>query len=123
MHVLRPASCGVHGFTPRGAWSPDSTEPIPNVRPESVATYVATYKAAGYDFLKVHDEPIEIVDSIAAAARRIGLPIAGHVRGDIEHDLALGAYKSFEHLEGYDLSGSDTADARNFKLAGEVARV
>jgi imidazolonepropionase-like amidohydrolase len=86
---------------------------------DSVATYIAAYKAAGYHFLKLHDEPQELAEAAVAAARSMGLPVLGHVQGGIterahssssmtpEQALAWAAamgYTSIEHLAGYLLS-------------------
>jgi imidazolonepropionase-like amidohydrolase len=71
---------------------------------DSVAVYVAAYKAKGYDHLKIHDETRVIVDSVAAAAHRVGIPVVGHLPdGSIyPYTYALSAgYKSIEHLDGY----------------------
>ena len=75
---------------------PQGGEPPP--RMDSIATYIAAYKAAGYDQIKVHNEAPEILDSVLAAARRVGIPVVGHVPPPtrIEHILPLG-YKSIEH--------------------------
>ena len=69
---------------------------------DSVAAYVAAYKAAGYDFLKIRDEDAVTAESLAVAARRVGLPIVGHVPDDlpVQEALRIG-YRSIEHLTGY----------------------
>jgi imidazolonepropionase-like amidohydrolase len=64
---------------------------------------VAEQKAAGYDFLKVYSNlSPEAFDAIAAAARKHGLRMIGHVptRVGLEHALSAGQY-SIEHLTGY----------------------
>jgi imidazolonepropionase-like amidohydrolase len=105
----RAAAGGV--WSPRiytsGLWS-DSV-PIRSVKPEQVAQYVAGYKAAGYDFIKIHGsaETGELFDSLAAAAHRLGVPLVGHVArwpsaGEEPFDRAVRArMKSIEHLTGY----------------------
>jgi imidazolonepropionase-like amidohydrolase len=70
-------------------------------RPDSVAAYVAAYKAAGYDFIKARREGAVIFDSLAAAARRLGVPIAGHVPPETTIEDALVGMRSIEHLTGY----------------------
>jgi hypothetical protein len=50
-----------------------------DVAPAEVAERIEAYKAAGYDFVKPYFENREVFDSIVAAARRVGLPVAGHV--------------------------------------------
>jgi imidazolonepropionase-like amidohydrolase len=84
---------------------------VASIKPESVATYVAAYKAAGYDFIKPYIETPEVFDSLLAVGRRLGLPVAGHVPHSlrthpvpysvsIEHALT-GGMRSIEHLGGY----------------------
>jgi imidazolonepropionase-like amidohydrolase len=87
----------------------------PAPRLDSVAVFVAAYKAAGYDFIKVYTETGELFDSMAAAARRVGLPIVGHVEVPLER--ALQEYRSFEHMNGY---WNERIAA--FRLAGDTSR-
>jgi imidazolonepropionase-like amidohydrolase len=90
-----------------GPWGPkqytDREEGPPPVW-DSVAAYVTAYKAAGYDHVKIHQDSRAIVDSVLAAAHRIGIPVVGHLpEGDkygFEYALT-GGYKSIEHLDGY----------------------
>lgn len=71
-------------------------------RLDSIASYVAAYKAAGYDFVKLHDESAVIAESVAVAARRLGLPVVGHVPVDLGLERALQVgYTSVEHLSQY----------------------
>ncbi len=64
---------------------------------------VASQKAAGYDLLKIHPgiQP-EVFDSLAAAARRHGIPFAGHVplQVGIRRALARGI-ATVDHVDGY----------------------
>ena len=96
-----------------GPWGPrqytDRQHQAGDPRPalDSIATYVAAYKAAGYDHIKIHEESRVIVDSVAAAAHRIGIPVVGHLP-DVNaygyaYALSVG-YKSIEHLGGYGLT-------------------
>jgi imidazolonepropionase-like amidohydrolase len=81
-------------------FAPPGGHPVPRL--DSVAAYVAAYKAAGYDFLKVRDEPPVIFDSVLAAARRIGMPVVGHVPDNVSLARALaGGMRSIEHMSGY----------------------
>ena len=68
----------------------------------AIGQQIAAYQAAGYDFIKVRDESPAIVDSIAAAALQLGIPMLGHVPNgmSVEHAIAL-HYRSIEHLTGY----------------------
>lgn len=67
---------------------------------DSVPMYVAAYQAAGYDFLKIHDETPAVVAAVLAAARRIGLPVVGHVNIPLAEALA-GGIRSIEHTMGF----------------------
>jgi imidazolonepropionase-like amidohydrolase len=84
-----------------GAWA--GRDPaLGKIPPESIATYLAAYKAAGYDFVKVRGERSPVFDSVVVIARRLGLPVAGHLgHATIEEGLKSGAYASMEHLDGY----------------------
>jgi imidazolonepropionase-like amidohydrolase len=64
---------------------------------------VAEQKAAGYDLLKIHPGVgREAFDTLAAAARRAGMPFAGHVPEDVGIARALEArYSTIDHLDGY----------------------
>lgn len=64
---------------------------------DSVAKYVATYKAAGYDFIKIHDEPADVLDSIMVAAKHVGVPVVGHVPTNVTVEHVLPYYTSIEH--------------------------
>jgi hypothetical protein len=81
---------------------------VPAPRLDSVAAYVAAYHAAGYDFLKPHDERREMFDSVVTAARRLRLPVAGHVTNfvPLEQGLTAGMH-SIEHLTGYGIRSDD----------------
>jgi imidazolonepropionase-like amidohydrolase len=96
-----------------GAWAPiqysnanrfsDSARHVgPPPVMDSVEAYVAAYKATGYDFIKVHDESQEMIESVSAAAQRIGIPFLGHVPNGAGYEWALKVgYRSIEHLMGY----------------------
>jgi uncharacterized protein YijF (DUF1287 family) len=55
---------------------------------DSVVAYVAAYKAAGYDFVKIHDETPVVAESVVVAAHRVEIPVLGHVRLSMEKTLA-----------------------------------
>lgn len=64
---------------------------------------VTKYQAAGYDFLKVHPGiSREVFDTVAATARRVGIPFAGHVplAVGIEHAIELG-FQTVDHIDGF----------------------
>ena len=64
---------------------------------------VAAQKQAGYDLLKI-DPGVkrDVFDALAAKAREVGIPFAGHVPLDVGLDRALEAkYATIDHLDGY----------------------
>jgi imidazolonepropionase-like amidohydrolase len=64
---------------------------------------VTRYKAAGYDFLKIHPGIKRgVYDTLVATANRVGIRWAGHVPLDvgIEHAIET-RYLSVDHLDGY----------------------
>jgi imidazolonepropionase-like amidohydrolase len=71
--------------------------------PESARTAVLDQKRAGYDFLKIHPGiKRNVFDTLAAAAERAGMRLAGHVPLEVGLQRALGArYASIDHLDGY----------------------
>jgi imidazolonepropionase-like amidohydrolase len=71
--------------------------------PEAGERAVVEQKKAGYDLIKVHEglSP-ETYAAIAAAAKREGIPFAGHVTATVGLKRALEAGQtSIEHLDGY----------------------
>lgn len=71
--------------------------------PEDAERVVAEQKKAGYDLMKVHEglSP-ETYAAIVAAAKRVGIPLAGHVTATVGLKRALDAQQSsIEHLDGY----------------------
>jgi hypothetical protein len=77
---------------------------LDTVRLDGVASAVAAFKATGYDFIKIYGERGSAYDSVSAAARRVGIPLMGHVAvrgaGELEQALQAGQ-ASIEHLTGY----------------------
>jgi imidazolonepropionase-like amidohydrolase len=71
--------------------------------PEAAIRMVEEQHAAGYDFLKLHPGLTRpVFDAIVAAARRVGIPFAGHVSADVGLTAALEAGQaSVDHLDGY----------------------
>jgi imidazolonepropionase-like amidohydrolase len=71
--------------------------------PEQGATMVRNQKSAGYDFLKMHPGLSRSeFDSIAATAKRVGIPFAGHVSFGVGVWRAIEAgYSSIDHLDGF----------------------
>jgi hypothetical protein len=77
----------------------------------TIAQNLAAYRTAGYDFIKIHlGEDGELLDSLVSTARRMGLPVAGHVEDSVPHALAVG-YASIEHLTGYPGGGISSPDS------------
>ncbi len=71
--------------------------------PEVAERVVTDQKKAGYDLLKVHEglSP-ETYAAIVATAKRVGIPLAGHVTATVGLNRALDAQQSsIEHLDGY----------------------
>lgn len=71
--------------------------------PEAAERVVTEQKKAGYDLLKLHEglSP-ETYAAIAATAKRVGIPFAGHVTASVGLKRALDAQQnSIEHLDGY----------------------
>lgn len=71
--------------------------------PEDGAAMVRRQKEAGYDFLKLHPGLSRAkFDSIAAAAKKVGIPFAGHVSFGVGVWRAIEAgYSSIDHLDGF----------------------
>jgi imidazolonepropionase-like amidohydrolase len=89
--------------------------------PEAGVKVVEAHKAAGYDLIKIHEglSPATF-EAIAAAAKRVGIRIAGHVSDTIGLDRAIGARQSsIEHLDGY-LQALVPANAPAQPVPGQV---
>jgi imidazolonepropionase-like amidohydrolase len=71
--------------------------------PEESAAMVRRQKEAGYDYLKLHPGlSRQKFDSIAAAAKKVGIPFAGHVSFGVGVWRAIEAgYSSIDHLDGF----------------------
>jgi imidazolonepropionase-like amidohydrolase len=71
--------------------------------PEIAAKMVRDQKAAGYDFLKLHPGLTkENFAVIAATAKEVGIPFAGHVSFDVGVWRAIDAgYASIDHMDGF----------------------
>lgn len=71
--------------------------------PEAGAAMVRQQKQAGYDFLKMHPGlSRQKFDSIAATAKKVGIPFAGHVSFGVGVWRAAEAgYSSIDHLDGF----------------------
>lgn len=70
--------------------------------PARGAALVEAHRAAGVDGIKIHGGfGAEVHDSIVAAARRAGLPVAGHVTSGYGLERAIRAGQQIEHLDGF----------------------
>lgn len=71
--------------------------------PETGARLVREYKAAGYDFLKLHPGLTRpVYDAIVAAAEEAGITLAGHVSAAVGLERTLDARQStIDHLDGF----------------------
>lgn len=71
--------------------------------PQDGAMMVRKQKQAGYDFLKLHPGlSRQKFDSIAAAAKSVNIPFAGHVSFSVGVWRAIDAgYSSIDHLDGF----------------------
>lgn len=64
---------------------------------------VRAQKDAGYDWLKVYNGvPAEAYDALLEEAKRMGLPVAGHVPRAVGAEKVIASgQRTIEHLEGY----------------------
>jgi imidazolonepropionase-like amidohydrolase len=91
---------------------------------EEVDRLVESYKAAGYDFIKVHDEDAALYSYLVNAAHKVGMPFMGHVIRGVSLEQTFAAHQlSIEHLDGYknrlkDQSSNISALVEATKLAG-----
>ena len=71
--------------------------------PEAGVDMVKKQKEAGYDFLKLHPGLTrQKFDAIAATAKEVGIPFAGHVSFGVGVWRAIDAgYSSIDHLDGF----------------------
>lgn len=71
--------------------------------PEAAAAMVRDQKKAGYDFLKLHPGLTkENFAAIAATAKEVNIPFAGHVSFDVGVWRAIDAgYATIDHLDGF----------------------
>lgn len=71
--------------------------------PEAGAEMVRKQKQAGYDFLKLHPGLTRAkFDSIAASAKKVNIPFAGHVSFGVGVWRAIEAgYSSIDHMDGF----------------------
>jgi hypothetical protein len=79
--------------------------------PTEAIAEIRRQKSEGYDFIKIHDSLTpEVYRSLVAEARRMGMPVIGHVPMTLGATSAIDAgQQCVEHLHGYceDLVPSD----------------
>jgi imidazolonepropionase-like amidohydrolase len=70
---------------------------------DAAVQMVTAQKQAGYDLLKIHPGvQRDVFDALAAKAKEVGIPLAGHVPLDVGLARALEAkYATIDHLDGY----------------------
>jgi imidazolonepropionase-like amidohydrolase len=70
---------------------------------EQGAQMAREQKAAGYDLIKIHPGvPLDAFNALAATAKAVGIPFAGHVPAAVGLHRAIEAgYQSIDHLDGY----------------------
>lgn len=70
--------------------------------PEAARERVREAKAAGWDLIKSHAiaDPA-IWSAVQEEARRVGLPVSGHVTNEVGLDRAIAAGQQIEHLDGF----------------------
>jgi imidazolonepropionase-like amidohydrolase len=77
-------------------------QPVTLGTQEDADQLIAAYKAAGYDFIKVHDEDDSLYAQLVRAAHKVGIPFAGHVPNGVSLKHVLEAHQSsIEHSTGY----------------------
>ncbi|HEY0482376.1 MAG TPA: amidohydrolase family protein [Kofleriaceae bacterium] len=97
------------------------------VDPADADKVVAAQKAAGYDFLKSYSRLSRpAYEALAAAGKRAGMAVAGHVPEAVGLDGALAAHqRSIEHLDGYLLAmvaeGVPLPESRPARLRATLA--
>ncbi|MEX2233565.1 MAG: amidohydrolase family protein [Cyclobacteriaceae bacterium] len=96
--ILKGEVLGPHFYTTGPSFNGSSVR-----SPEDGAAMVRSQKEAGYDYLKLHPGLTrEKFDAIAATAKEVGIPFAGHVSFDVGVWRAIEAgYSSIDHLDGF----------------------
>jgi len=93
--------------------------------PEEGRQQVRAQKAAGYDFIKVHNVlPLKTYLAIADEARINGLDLVGHIPQSVTIAQAVAAgQRTFEHLKGYILDRTLTLSTEDYVAATRGALV
>ncbi|HEV7554695.1 MAG TPA: amidohydrolase family protein, partial [Kofleriaceae bacterium] len=71
--------------------------------PEAARAVVREHKAAGYEFIKVHNMVLpEVYDAICDEARKLGIDVVGHIPHEITVAKAVACgQRTFEHFKSY----------------------
>jgi len=71
--------------------------------PEAARAVVREHKAAGYEFIKVHNMILpEVYDAICDEARKLGIDVVGHIPHGISVAKAVACgQRTFEHFKSY----------------------
>lgn len=114
-------------------WSPTIITSGPSLNgttapdPATARRIVEEQQQAGYDLLKIHPGLSRTTfDTMAATARRVGIPFAGHVPADVGAARALEAgYSTIDHVDGYPelLAGAPPGTNGGFFGLGVLDRV
>ena len=90
------ASPGIEG--PQSYWP----QTIIVTNPTEARAAVSSAAADGFDFIKVYTRlSLANYQAIVDEAQQVGIPVVGHVSGQVGLDNALGGHLSIEHLAAY----------------------
>ena len=100
----------------------DSSTVVRN--PAEATAAVRLGHARGYEFVKVYARLSRpAYDAVVAEAARLGIPVAGHVPGDVGLEHVLDSHQSsIEHLDGYFMA-SQRADSPALRGKDRAARL
>ena len=93
--------------------------------PEQARQVVRDQKAAGYDYIKVHNTlPLPLYDAIAAAAREEHIPLVGHVPTAVTVAHAIESkHSTLEHFKGFYLDSNLTMSTEDWLTAVKGADI
>jgi imidazolonepropionase-like amidohydrolase len=93
--------------------------------PEEARRVVREQKAAGYEFIKVHNElPREVYHAILDEAKKLDIRVVGHIpQGITVAEAIQGGQLTLEHFKGYILDSSLTLTSEDYVAATRGADV
>jgi DNA-binding GntR family transcriptional regulator len=93
--------------------------------PDAARAVVREQKAAGYEFIKVHNLVLpEVYDAICDEARAQGLDVVGHIPHGISIARAIACgQRTFEHFKGYILDRNLTVTTEDYLATTRGAEV